>query len=257
MLEAWDNVIVTNIALAIYVAPAPENISHYNRPHHGLVINDSNAEKIIRFSDGTVLHTGPNEVHYLPKGSDYSVEILAPGGCWAINFDLLDEIEEKPFSVKVRNSEAVQKEFKDAVTAWREKKDIVIRRCIYDTIIKVKRELERIYVPSGKELLIKPAIEKIQRDFTENDLTVQELAALCGISQADFRRIFMEKFSESPKAYLIRLRMEYAGHLLESGQFPVSTVAQMCGYFEPCHFSREFKKHFDLSPMEYFNLRRN
>ena len=257
MQEFWENAIVTNIRLAIYVAPDTARITHQNRPAHGFVINDSNAEKIIRFSDGTVLHTGPNEVHYLPKGSSYSVEIVVPGGCWAINFDLLDPVAGEPFSMKLRNSDAVLKIFKDALEAWGEKKDLVIRSCVYDILIKLLKEREKSYVPSAKDLLIKPAIDLIHRDFSKNYLSVAFLAELCGISQAYFRRIFLEKYSVSPKAYVIRLRMEYAGQLLESGQFSVSSVAQMCGYMEPCHFSREFKKYFDMSPIEYFNISRS
>ncbi|MBR5782628.1 MAG: helix-turn-helix transcriptional regulator [Clostridia bacterium] len=106
-------------------------------------------------------------------------------------------------------------------------------------------------MPSGKELLIQPAVDTINRDFTSNDLSVKDMARLCGISEAYFRRLFMDKFSLSPKEYIIKLRMEHAKRLLESGQFSVSEIALMCGYFEPCHFSREFKKHYGVSPAYY------
>ena len=55
----------------------------------------------------------------------------------------------------------------------------------------------------------------------------------------------------SPKEYIINKRMEYAKTLLSSGQVEVKEAAVMCGYFEPCHFSREFSKHFGISPKEY------
>ena len=257
MFNNWDHVIVTHINMVTYVAPSAIKAIHKNRPFHGLVINDATADKIIHFSDGTAMHTGPNELHYLPKGSNYQVETVFAGGCWAINFDLLDELDEKPFNVKFRNHEAVLKNFKDAIAAWNEKEDLIIRKNVYDIIIKIKKELQRNYLPSGKDLLIKPAVDRLNRDFTKNDLSVNDLAELCGISNAYFRRIFMEKFSLSPKEYIISLRMERARHLLESGQFTVSKIALMCGYFEPCHFSREFKKYHDLSPAEYAKASRN
>lgn len=37
MLESWDNAIVTNIGLAIYVAPAAGKAIHRDRPFHGFV----------------------------------------------------------------------------------------------------------------------------------------------------------------------------------------------------------------------------
>lgn len=254
MLRDWDNAIVTDINLAIYVAPDIAVHIHNNRGFYGLVINDSTAEKEIYFSDGTVIKTGPNEVHYFPKGSSYHVETLVSGGCYAINFDLLDGIDEKPFNIKFRNHEAVLKDFKSAVDAWGEKNEFCntyIRECIYAIIIKINKEYRRSYMPKRKELLIKPAVDTIKRDFARCNLSVKQLAQLCGISEVYFRRLFIDEFSLSPKEYIINLRLEYAKRLLLSAQFSVSDIALMCGYFEPCHFSREFKKHFGISPAEY------
>lgn len=254
MLDNWNNAIVTEIGLAIYVAPAAGRAIHHARPFHGFVINDATAAKDIFFSDGTVLRTGPNAVYYLPKGSDYRVETVAEGGCWAINFDILAEITEKPFGLQFRNHEAILKLFKDAVAAWKEKTDIcnaIIRKNIYHIIVLIKKELHRSYLPSKKELLIQPAMEVINRDFTQNGLSVEALAKLCGITEAYFRRIFMDKYSVSPKEYIINLRIEYAKRLLQSAQFSVSEVAQLCGYFEPCHFSREFKRLTGVAPKDY------
>ena len=254
MLEHWENAIVTNIFVAMHVKPGAGKSVHHNRQSHGFVLNDSTADKIIHFSDGTVLNVGPNAFHYLPKGSDYRVETLQSGGCWAINFDLLSEISEAPFHLQFRNNDAILKLFKDATTQWRMGMDLsnlFLRKTVYEIIMQIKKEEGRRYMPGGKEVLILPAVETINRDFTKNDLTVQTLAAQCGISEAYFRRIFVEKFSVSPKQYIINLRTGYAKRLLESGQFSVQEIARMCGYTEPCHFSREFHKNCGQSPGEY------
>lgn len=254
MLKNWGETIVTDINLAIYVSPDTGGAIHTNRGFHGFVINDEAADKRIHFSDGTILKTGPHEVHYLPKGSSYRVESITRGGCWAINFDLLEDINEAPFNISFRNHESILKDFKDAVAAWEEKPEFhnaLIRKCIYSIIVKIKKEYNKTYTPNKKERLIQPAIETILRDYKNCDLSVKDLSALCGISEAYFRRIFMDKFSISPKEYIISLRIEQAKRLLESGQFSVTEVAQMSGYNEPCHFSREFKKIVGKSPKEY------
>lgn len=254
MLKKWNDVIVTDVSLAVFVAPNSGKAIHNNRPFHGFVINHDTSEKIIHFSDGTDMHSGPNEVHYLPKGANYRVEHIVSGGCWAINFDLLEDIDANPFNIKFRNPESILKTFKDATAAWKEKKnmcDAFIRKCIYDIIVQIDREQRHSYTPSKKRLLIKPAVDNINRNFTKNDLSIKDLAELCGISETYFRRIFMDTFSISPKEYIINLRIAYAKHLLETEEFSVTDVAQMCGYLEPCHFSREFKKHLGISPNEY------
>ena len=115
----------------------------------------------------------------------------------------------------------------------------------------LQKEQKQDYMPSGRSGLISHAIEAIERDFTNPDLTVSNLAALCGISEVYFRKIFIHGFGVSPKEYIIRKRMEYAIQLLELGEFEVSRVAALCGYTEPCHFSREFKKRFGIVPKKY------
>ena len=107
------------------------------------------------------------------------------------------------------------------------------------------------YLPSSAYQQIKPAIDAIEKEFTNESLTVEYLASLCEISEVYLRRRFMSIVGVSPKEYLIRKRMDYACHLLSSGQFEVSEVAQLCGYAEPCHFSREFKKRMGISPKYY------
>ena len=251
MVKDWNSAIITDINLVTYVPPHTGKIIHTNRPFHGFVINDTVADKLIHFSDGTVLHTGPSEFHYLPKGTNYRVESLTYGGCWAINFDMLENLNKAPFSIKLRNSEIVLKDFKEALDAWNQGNLILIRKVLYDLLAKITKEQQRAYIPSRQELLIHPGVDAIHHNFTRNDLSVSYLANLCGISEVYFRRLFVDKFSLTPKEYIIKLKLEHAKRLLESSQFTVSEIALMCGYTEPCHFSREFKKRFDLSPAEY------
>ncbi len=252
MNNEWGKAIITDIKLAVHVIKGDK--VHKNRASHGLVLNDENSIKNIYFSDGTVIKTDVLELHYLPKGSDYTIETVANGTCWAINFELLNEIKSEPFSMNFRNSEPVITLFKEANQIfWQNKpyKDVAIRKILYDIILLTLKEKAKNYMPSQKELLIKPGVNLIDTDFTNNDLSVKKLAQLSNISEAYFRRIFTEIYSMSPKEYIINKRMEYAKTLLSSGQVEVQEAAVMCGYFEPCHFSREFSKYFGVSPKEY------
>ncbi len=162
MKDFWDNVIITDIKLVMLVKQGMGVPVHTKRSSHGFVINDSSSEKIINFSDGIKIKTGPNELHYLPKGSKYRVETITSGNCWAINFDLLEEIEQPPFNINFRNPEPIIEIFKEATNAWKEKKDFhntIIKKCIYEIIANIKKEQKRNYIPTQKEKLITPAVE--------------------------------------------------------------------------------------------------
>jgi AraC-like DNA-binding protein len=250
-MKHWENVMVTGVAFAMYVPPAGGAAFHPNRAYHGFVFNCDGA-KDYYFDDGTVLHTRENQLFYLPKGSTYRVKSTARGGCYAINF--YADVSDRPFAMSFRNSDAILKIFKDAELAWRMQADfhhVTAIRAVYDLILQVHRERQRAYAPSAQLSLIAPAVEKIRHEFAQNELTVASLASLCGISEAYFRRIFLNEFGTSPKEYMIGLRINYAKQLLESGDFTVSQAAQLCGYAEPCHFSREFAKHVGVPPSEY------
>ena len=252
MIEKWRDLMVTKISIAVYVGPNAGNHEHTDRPFHGFVINDETSDKEYCFSDGRVMRTEAGAVFYLPKGSTYYVKTLQSGGCYAINFDA--EVDCQPFVVNFRDYEAILKPFRAAEREWRRQSDmrsVVAMRAVYDIAAQLLAEYQKAYVPDVHLQLIAPAVEKISASFAEDELSVAELAYLCGISEAYFRRIFVSKFGMSPKEYLIRLRISYAKQLLESGQFSVGEAASLSGYFEASHFSREFSKRVGVSPNEY------
>jgi AraC-like DNA-binding protein len=249
--EKWFDIIVTEIQFAIYVPKGSGRVSHKDRPFHGLVLNDGEGEKEYLFSDGRVLHTPPNSLFYLPKGSSYSVTGTGEGGCYAINFDA--ELSDEPFCINLRSVDGLQKSFKKACTEWRADaptKCVSAKRAIYDAIEQCGKEIAQKYLPRDRYDVIAPAVETVEREFSENGLSVSRLSEICGVSEVYFRKIFFRRFGVSPKEYITRRRMEYARQLLKTGQFEVGEVARLCGYGEPCHFSREFKKRFGVSPRD-------
>ena len=254
MKESWNNAVITNVDLAMYVAPGTGRTVHTSRAFYGFVINDTKNDVTIRFSDGTMLRSGPGCMHYFPKGSGYRVENQSGGGCWAINFDLAEDPGEAPFAVSLRNYEAVRKLFLEATEAFESRSGFylaTIRRILYALILRIREEQGREYLPSRKAQLIQPAVDAMNSHFSDSSLTVSALAEECGLSPAYLRRLFVERFSLSPQAYLVRLRMEQACRLLRSGFFSVGEVGRMCGYNEPCHFSREFSRYMGVSPKDY------
>ena len=252
MNEQWKNIIITDISVAIYVPPNSGKHIHNNRPYHGLVLNDSNSVKDYIFDDGRIMHTDQNTLFYLPKGSSYHVDQHRSGGCYAINFDA--EICEEPFCISFRNTEQLLYQYKTACDAWRSQEDnrkILAMRALYDSIYRIQKEQQKHYASGQLRSLIFPAIEEIDSSFGENELSVSHLAELCGISEVYLRRLFMNVFGVSPKEYIIQKRIEHAKALLLSGDFSVSEVGILCGYAEPCHFSREFSKRVGVTPSQF------
>ena len=252
MNEHWKDLTVSAIGAAVYVAPNTGKHAHKNRPFHGFVLNDAEVLRDYCFDDGRVMRTGESCLFYLPKGSTYEVKQIHTGACYAINFDA--EIEDEPFCIPIQNMSALLRVFKAATDAWKSRDEaryVLAMRAVYEAACQIQRERQRQYTSPLQRSLIAPAVEALDSRFTENDLTVTALAAMCGISEVYFRRLFLSAFGTSPKEYMIGKRMDYAKSLLESGHFSVLEVANTCGYAEPCHFSREFLRRVGVTPTRY------
>ena len=250
--ESWSRAVVTDIAAAVHVDPANHRAIHKNRPYHGLVLNEVNAERDYYFSDGTVMHTSGNQLFYLPKGSSYRVypkENRGANSCYAINF--YAEISDVPFVMSFRDTEYILKLFRNSSEQWRIQGEFCrmeVMKSLYAVIIAMAEEQKKKYIPSASDKLIAPAVEKINAEFLKNELSVARLAEECGITESYFRRIFTRKYGVSPKEYIIRLRIGYAKDLLSSGDVSITEAADICGYAEVTHFSREFSKRVGVSP---------
>lgn len=251
MNAKWEQVVITRVTLAMYVQPQNARRQHSNRPFHGFVLNTSDNTKTYLFSSGQELRVHPGSLFYLPKGSTYDINSHIPGACYAINFDA--DITDDPFSFSVKNTEQVTKNFRAAAEEWKRNSGLghaCALRALYDVIYRAQRD-SREYMSQNTADKLAPALSLLDSRYTDSTLSVSELARVCGMSPVYLRKLFQNRFGSSPKDYLIQKRLEYAKQLLQSGQFAVSEVAALCGYSEPCHFSREFSARVGLSPRAY------
>ena len=80
---------------------------------------------------------------------------------------------------------------------------------------------------------------------------VEDLAKIAGISQSQLFRRFKDETGNSPMGWLRGERMVLARYLLRTTEQPISHVALKCGYADPFHFSRDFKRHQGHAPRHF------
>lgn len=85
--------------------------------------------------------------------------------------------------------------------------------------------------------------EQIARDWS-----LDELAAVSGMSRAAFARRFKELVGEAPLAYLTRWRLVVAARLLEETDAPIAEIAARVGYDSEFAFSRAFRRAHGAPP---------
>ncbi len=105
---------------------------------------------------------------------------------------------------------------------------------------------------SLRDFYIKEAFSFIEQNF-QNDITVENIAASCGLNRSYFGKIFREAMGKSPQEFLIAYRMTKATELLKLTQLSVSDIGNAVGYPNQLHFSRAFKNVYGISPRQWRN----
>lgn len=244
---------ISKIVLACYVGKGMGASIHKNRPSHGLAFNTSGV-KIYEFENSKSITVNPDEIIYLPKHSSYEVISKIPGDCFAINFDISTEKAFAPFVLGVKNPTSVSEHFKKAENIWNKKSPGYILKCkaeLYQIIYTMVKEYYSEYLPNDKYAIIKPAVERIHREYTKGLINISELSDMCGITPEYFRKLFKAYYGVSPLKYINALKITHAKELLDSGMYSVTEAALRSGYTDLSYFSREFKKETGNSPKYY------
>ncbi|MFT5708158.1 MAG: AraC-like DNA-binding protein, partial [Oceanospirillaceae bacterium] len=82
-------------------------------------------------------------------------------------------------------------------------------------------------------------------------IVLTTLADLCGLSKFQFLRHFEITTGLTPRAWLIRLRLERACELMKFKPENLSQIASEVGFYDQSHFNRAFRQAFGVSPSKY------
>ena len=246
--------IVEKIELACLVKAGKGAFIHKNRASHGLALF-LGGERIFCFDEKKFKVT-KNTIVYFPKGSNYVIKEREASDCYAINFQMPDNVFFEPFAFKIKNLNTYLESFKNSQKIWDKKATgylLKVKSELYSIIYNMQSEY---VIPYGNTSVIQPAIDYIHSNYYKENISVVHLASLCNISVVHLRNCFIKVFAISPVRYINSLRLTRAKELLESGLYTVGDVCFLSGYNDESYFSREFKNFFKLSPKEYVKASR-
>ncbi len=89
------------------------------------------------------------------------------------------------------------------------------------------------------------------------DIDLDTLSVIFGVTKIHVIRVFKEKYDMSPMQYLKEERLLYAEKLLTDTDLPIKTVAALMNYSGTQHFTNLFRERFGTSPGKYRNNKRN
>ena len=111
-------------------------------------------------------------------------------------------------------------------------------------------------IPNEYRVRVNEVVNFILHNLSE-ELSLQQLADIAQYSPFHFQKIFKQVVGESPKQYVIRMRLETAAHALVMHQHKtVTEIALENGFSSSATFARSFKNYFGNSAEEFRNIPR-
>ena len=100
------------------------------------------------------------------------------------------------------------------------------------------------------DFYVREALSFIENNYMR-EITVTDLARSCNLNRSYFGKIFRNATGKSPQEFLAGYRMEKAAKMLTATTIPIGEISVSVGYPNQLHFSRAFKRVYQMSPREY------
>ncbi|NLO99427.1 MAG: response regulator [Clostridiaceae bacterium] len=133
----------------------------------------------------------------------------------------------------------------------------------YTTLEEIKEWIEKICIELNKtissrmqtktQMLLEKAKDYINKNYSDDTLSLQKLADHLYISACYLSMIFKKEADETFLKYLVRVRLDAAKDLLRNTDLRTAEIAERVGYPDINYFSFFFKKNVGMSPREYRN----
>lgn len=89
------------------------------------------------------------------------------------------------------------------------------------------------------------------KNLSEIDFNIDLLAEHMNMSRSNLHRKMRALFNCSPGDFVHTIRMQRAAELLKSNKYRVGEVSMLIGFNSVSHFSRAFRKYYEISPKNF------
>ncbi len=241
-----------------------------------------------RFSvGGEVFEVGAGDLAWIPPDTPHSMRGFPPVmHCLYVHFDLLYDparshwdayipagtLDLRPFRrfmhppvddpviaawrgrLRVSNPGVIETRLRDICFEHRRSPSgsaLMLSGMMLGLLADILRGMESLGALTPAHLSDLRAAESAIQNQATGDLDVRPLARAARLSPSHFRRLFHERFGESPRDMHRRVRLRRACELLVYSNLNISEIAQALGYSTVHNFSRAFRQGIGAPPSRY------
>lgn len=218
----------------------------------------------VRFSDRPMQRVGPDEVFCVPDGILHRIDLVTPQAVstWChLELALPIAVDLTLFlrpPLVFRGVAAFEIARINTALAGLAKiqgfQDVLARQELLWSL--TRQLLQGSGSPASSRLnqldRLRPAMDRMKADL-HLDLPVAMLAQTLNLSVSQFHACFKAGLGCSPITWLRRQRMSEAQRLLLTTSESIQQIAEHCGYSDPFHFSRLFRRNTGRSPSRWRN----
>ncbi|MBE0661101.1 MAG: helix-turn-helix domain-containing protein [Bacteroidales bacterium] len=117
------------------------------------------------------------------------------------------------------------------------------------SVVFLDRSMLQTAPISENQALLQNATDYIQANSHET-INSEELARHLGVSLRKLQRVTHEEINSTPTAFIYIVKLNLAAGFIKEGRGNIAETAYHFGFSSPSYFSRMFKEHFGLTPME-------
>lgn len=230
-----------------------------------LYFYDCDGEYVLK--NGEKKHAKKGDVVFLPPFCEYNSAYYSYNGksidCILVNllfsdsngneFYLSDKLE--VFTPKDR--EFIKKEFCDILNLYSRpiKNTAEIKSILYKILSYFATAHKQTGIDLSRYRYIANGIKYLETDIKQ-EKSIEEVAKMCNVSAAYFRRLFKEYSGLSPIQFRIRKKLDMAKDMLVNGTMSIVEISDYLGFENATYFTRLFKEYEKISPAKYRNSAR-
>ena len=259
---AFKEILAQNVYIHIHKV-YKYNASFYLREfnitdrHHSCFAYLAEGEYQYTTERSTVTYHG-GSLLYLPKGSKYHYQVLSDRiSVFQIEFDFISTENQQRLSTgtePVLISPKPEEEIVNLVQSVcsqallpNPSAKLEATGNLYHLLASILQEKDERNSAHDKMSMI---VNYLNHNYM-NHIQIQQLPAMCALSEAQFYRLFKQATGLTPHQYVNLLKTNMACKLLRSTEMKISEISDLLGFDNVFSFSQAFKRAKKLSPNQY------